>query len=389
MSIMPIINLIVIFSASGTSVLLIVTLFIRYRQTKIPVILLLLFNSIVGVFSYSAEMLSIITNYQLVSSVEYFSSNFYTASNLIFQGLGLISACMILLFIDYFANESFSHSRLAISVGVVTGYTVSVFFMLGLSDSVTGNLGDYLDPVYGFLIPLTMVLSTLGTAVFLLYVFASGYRSIESVKTYAIGSEQKKQLSLMQVALLFYYVVTVLSISFISFFLSSDPVPYELGFIFLNIIPRASVMIGDVLLWITYARSTSASFLQPQRMDTLLVIKKTGIPVYTHDFRVKQETDSILLSGGITAIKSLLKEAVGTATEIVSIKFLDKELLVSSRKEFGAFLIVDRPSRFLVKALTNFSQEFEEEYSKVLADDLVDSTAFQGAEKLVRAAFGV
>ena len=96
----------------------------------------------------------------------------------------------------------------------------------------------------------------------------------------------------------------------------------------------------------------------------------------------------MLLSGGITAIKSLLKEAVGTSSDIVAIRFKEKELMVRSHSNFGIFLIVDRTSSFLRRAMDSFGNEFAQKF-QINELELIDETKFKEVDSLIKKNFGL
>ncbi len=302
----------------------------------------------------------------------------------IFNLLGIFTAGMFLLFIDYFENENISATRLAIYSSICVGHLVNLSIVIGLDPETIK-----LDPSLGFLTTVVGITILLGLPIFSIYVSISCLRSIAAVKKYAFDLTQIRQLNQLSLTIILYYVVTLVFLISGSLLNQNEMLSDDLFIILFVILPRSSQIAGSLLLWYAYAMSTRTAFLQPQRMHRLLIIARTGVPLYSFNFRKEIEgTDSILLSGGITAIKSLLKEAVGTSSEIVAIRFKEKEIMVRSYSNFGIFLIVDRTSNFLRRAMDSFGNEFAQQF-QINELELIDETKFKDADSLIKKNFGL
>ncbi len=157
-----------------------------------------------------------------------------------------------------------------------------------------------------------------------------------------------------------------------------------------EIIGYLIVSFGVIIFGATYLASNEAAFLKPQRLETLLVVHETGVPVLRYDFRPTEiETDVALVSGAITAITAIMGEAFGVSSSIRSIHFEDKELVLDFSENVAFILITDRSSTFLEEALARFAQTFKEKFAPALqlgGGEIPDKEMFIPS---IRKAFGL
>ncbi|MFW9995532.1 MAG: hypothetical protein ACFFD4_26075 [Candidatus Odinarchaeota archaeon] len=374
--------LLVISIYIASAILLLVTLVKRYSQTRVIATLFLIIVMILMLVGGIIEISVSLINFDNLAA----NFQFLSVPNVVFNILGIITAGIFLLFIDYFENESISTARLAIFAGVTMGHIGNSLTLIGINLETV-----VLDPVYGTVTDLAILIFPIFVPFFLVYVVVSSFLSIKAIKRFALDELQLKQLTNMQLAIILFYGVTTLSLSVASQFGRGGVLPDDLILVLMVIIPRSSVAIGCFVLLRAYAMTTRTAFLQPQRMHKLIVISKAGLPLYSFSFRqTGEETDTLLLSGGISAIKSLLKEAIGTTSEIKAMKFKEIEIMVSSFEQYGVFLIVDRPSNFLLEAIENFGMSFHQKYKEILEDlSILEESQFKEADDLIKKAFGL
>ncbi len=353
---------------------LLATLWKRYQKSKMFVVLILFAYYVVDFIAIFIELPFFLANFDDWAAF-YLDPN--NLSLQFFALLGMVSAGMFLLFIDYFEEDRISVSHASVLAGFLAAYVmVTAFKSIAIQSAVD------------FIIARNVNFFELLPAFFLTYVVIVTMRALFRIKRESHDAAQQKQVMLMQVAIVFYYVITVFFIVSAKrmFFLSPDWKVF-----LIHVAPRMSVIIGDVILLMVYARSRLA-FLQFQRMEKLLVIADSGLPLFSHDFVKTTKTSNgkaMLLSGGLTAVTSLLSEAVGAAG-IRMIQFQDKQIMISHHDLFAVFLIVDRPSTFLWNAIQHFGNAFNREYS--LNDQslaTVDTKTFATAGKLVKTSFGL
>jgi hypothetical protein len=332
----------------------------------------LIISIILFLISNIIEISSILVNFDSLSLENLRASDIY------FNVLGIITAGLILLFFSYFENERIPALRLVIYLTAASNFIVSASNYIGV-DNI-----DY-NPDYGLLAEIANGLANVVLIPFLLYVAISCSNSISSVKNFVYDQTQLRQLNVLQGVIIFYYVNTVVLRTFSNVFFNNE----TLLFFFSSILPRISVIIGSILLLNAYAFSKRVAFLQPQRMHQLVIVNDFGLPLFSFNFRLKDQNraDEYLFSGGLTAINSLLKEAIDTTSDIKSIKFTDVEIMVNRRDNFGVFLIVDRPSNFIRNALVTFANEFANNYDT--SGEIIEKNQFKGADNLVKKTFGL
>lgn len=372
------ITVLVLVVQLSISSLLIITLIKRYKETKVVAILLLMVTSILAVLTQLLELFLSLINFENILT------NYTSISMHVFSFLGIVTAGIFLIFIDHFENETISPIKLSLSCSAAIGYFITLLVLLTLDVDYLNNVD--VNTLFDFVITDTFFILPL----FLLYTIISTLRSIQQIKKYAIDENQVKLLNNIIIAIIFYYGITTI-LGFINGMFFTIGVNFNLDLILNVILPRLSVSIGSFLLWRTYYSTSSVAFLQPQRMDKIIVISKEGLPLFDYSFRQrKEDTDSVLLSGGLLAISSLLKEAVGTVSEIKSVRFSNKIIMIEAEEHFGVFLIVDRTSNFLSSALVSFTKDFAEKYESLLpVEGLFDTSKFEDAKDLVLKKFGL
>lgn len=156
------------------------------------------------------------------------------------------------------------------------------------------------------------------------------------------------------------------------------------------------VSIGIIMVNFAYLTADEIAFLQPQRIDSAMVIYETGIPIFSYNFTPQENnTDVTLVSGAITAITALMSEAFNVSSNVKEINFHDKELLLDFQEtESGltlAFILfTDRKSNYLETALTRFATEF----NRIMAPQLQDGLGLTREQEnqsglLLRRSFGL
>lgn len=398
MTFLNLLTLLVLFGSSSTAILLIVSLTQRYIETKVPAILFLLGTTLFVLISDIVELIFAMANFEnLVSNYASTSIfqilfeimtlnnlvfNYLSVLTIIFETLGLVTAGLFLLFIEYFAKENISVTKMSVYTGSVIGYIIASFFMLSI-ETIT------LNPSFRLLLALTQIFVSQVVLFFLLYVIITCLRSIEHVKPFAWDSVQIRQLFFMQLVIIFYYVVPVICVVSIRIFSNIVNLSDDFYLLIYVIIPRTSLLLGSLVLWWVYALSPRVAFLQAQKMYKLYVVTDSGALAYSFDFRKEIKDDiSELLSAGLNALKAMIRQAVGASSDVATVKFKEREIIVRTYDHFDLFLITENASNFLHKAMDSFGEAFRNSYD--LSDTtILNRTQFKDAEILVKKAFGL
>ena len=139
-----------------------------------------------------------------------------------------------------------------------------------------------------------------------------------------------------------------------------------------EIVGYSIIGVGVLLVSLAYYHGGQPGFLQGQRIEQIIVITKSGIPIYTHRFkRFEWGVDVELLSGFFSALQSAMVETLQSPSLIRLIKLKGSELIVHVDGELTFLLVASKTSVFLERALFRFSRLFCQKYFR-------SSTKFTG-----------
>ncbi len=101
--------------------------------------------------------------------------------------------------------------------------------------------------------------------------------------------------------------------------------------------------------------------------------------------------NSLLISGVITAIFTLLQEIIGRKSNVTNIKLQEGDLILESVGGIYGLLITQRSNAFLRSALRTFIKNFYNKFQKELEELTVDLDVFNDDDSriLVHNAFGL
>jgi len=347
---------------------------------------ILLLVTLLYIFS---SLLALLQTILFISQPETMLENSKSLSNmvLLLQILQIMFFNFFFFFIDYFENENLSAKKV-ITVSILTtlliyGILNLILMPQSLRIDFTQAIGEPIYPLLTFnslCFFLNLPLST--------YVLVSSWRAINNVKQFTdyLSEQQKNQLSLLQFALAFFYGTSLLG--FLNGFFNAMGTPSDEVVLVLGIIlPTVTSIIGQILMIRSYALSKNVVFLQPQRLNQLIVLNNAGLPLFQHDFG-RSGSNITLLSGAITALNSLFQEAVGVTSDLRSIGFGNREIIFLRDANYTILLITQRPSQFLQNALKEFKQKFNQEYGDENLD-VVELEKFEAARDMVKEAFSL
>ncbi|MBD3405400.1 MAG: hypothetical protein GF411_04575 [Candidatus Lokiarchaeota archaeon] len=347
------------------------TLIIRWLESKIRVVFLFMIANLISSTSNIASVIEVLFFFDSSTTLNLFST-------VLLSFFGLIIASIYLLFIDYFEHEHMSPGKVALAVAPSSAYPLGILAVVLFSPT------SYMEP--NFLIFLNIVL--LLVPLFMIAIGYSSYRALENCKEFAYDEEHLNQLVNMQLGIVCLFILTPISITITNII---TPFLDNLGE-FKQVIyyspQEILLIIGGFLLWQAYARSRRIAFLQPQRVYKLIVVNNAGLPVYSFDFiESSKQIDESLISGGISAVSSMLGEVLG-ATDIQSISFESHKMMIRTFTKFSVVLFAERESAFLLKAIDDFGSQFEVQFGDKIQDG-VQPDHFDGTKNLVLRSFGL
>lgn len=369
---------------------LLFTLSKRWKETKITVVALLSGAYLLFIIFLIVEFLFYLVNFEDPVGFYLKEGNVIVS---LFPFFGGISAGFFMLFIDYFENERIDTIHGFVYGAFFGAFILNIMYQLILPEIFTlikiTELPTALDPNTLILLFLSFLFSTnFPLSYFVIYVIVVTLKSLVGIKRNITDEVQKKQVSLMQLTIIFYYFVTLVVVAG-AYQLATLMDPVTLVFL-RHIAPHITVIIGGIMIYKAYA-TAPVGFLQYQKIEKLMVINRSGLLLYSYDFESSGEDErsrDVLFSGGVVALLNLFTEMIHSKN-INVIQFQDKKIMLSHSENFVVFLVVDRITSFLWSALDSFSNMFNLKYG---LDDqeysVVQKNIFKDAEILLMIAFG-
>jgi hypothetical protein len=229
----------------------------------------------------------------------------------------------------------------------------------------------------------------------MIFVSIWGFFVLNKTRQFAVSLKQERQQRIFAWGMSIAFFGPLLTNSIGGFVAAAFPDLEETVFIFLITVPNLLIGLGSIVTMIAYGSNKEIFYLQPQQLYSLLVIERSGVPVFSFSFRYEQErqdsdVNSILTAGALKAISSFLKEAVGGKEEIREIVTADRIVIAKTgvTKRFIAVLIADRSSPFVHDALTKFTAAFATEYGPYIDNFMGNVADFHGADRVVHSTFG-
>lgn len=305
-------------------------------------------------------------------------------------GSALVPSIFI-IFIDSFEGKS-DPKKIGIATATIgAGVSIAIAGMIGTIDiaSTIVVVNDL----------TTMRWSPLSSIVIFPTVLLCGYWTQTELKKnqeFAYDPQQITQLKFMRLGgILMFFVGPIFGIVGVIYVdaLEEDVIGTWMS----EIIGYIIVSIGIFMLTMAYTRSKAIAFLQPQRINTLLIISENGVPIHEFHFNplMKMQTEIPLVSGAISAITAIMGEAFNVSSNVKNIQFQDKELLLEFHKldqenESIAFiLITESNSNFLEDALNKFSSQFMTDFAPQLQIGInLSNNVSRSIDQLVRLKFG-
>ncbi len=387
----------------------------RYGETKIRLILLLSslmitwsivnFLLILPILFPTLQTLSLINIFPFLSNVADSSISLIDVISVInVLGSGIVVGLFI-LFIDNFEGEvSPIKTATAVSLILVCFFiglaSLGKIFLPALNSDVTlsstillvndSGVCTLSQSVNSCLI--TMRWSPIPSLIIFPSVILCGIWSQTELRLseqHALSQSQLKQLRFMKIGAIldffigpFFGFLGVVLVNILDMPLLGTYSSEIIGYLFISI--------GIFMIGLSYISYKQAAFLQPQRIEVLLVINEAGLLLLEYEFISGTiEGDTNLISGAITAISALMKESLGISSEVERIAFHEKELLLKFYKGVAFVLITSRTSSFLNNSLANFSEKFLHTFEKDLNSVQVNTETFEFIIPELRKSFGL
>ncbi|MFX0150796.1 MAG: hypothetical protein ACFFAJ_08460 [Candidatus Hodarchaeota archaeon] len=361
----------------------------RWNKTRITVVAILCGFYLMYLIFVMVEFALILLNFD--NPVNFYLQEGFVVN--MFPFFGGMSAGFFLLFIDYFITDKVSSVHTAIYGAFLGAFILNIIYQMlfpGIIDPENIQAVQQGWNAYTILLLFMSILFTTNfpATYFVIYVLVISMVSLFKIKKVIQDDLQKKQVSFMQLTIIFYYFFTMILIvgayQFENLFY-----PDMLVFI-RHLAPHVSVIIGSSMMYQAYAKAPTG-FLQFQRIEKLMVINRSGLLLYsfTFDEDAKSDAQDVLLSGGVFAVLTLFSEIIKTKN-IRMIHFQENKIMLSHHDSFIVFLVVDNITKFLWSALDSFSNMFNLKYSPEEQEiSIVPKSLFEDANILLNLAFGL
>lgn len=206
--------------------------------------------------------------------------------------------------------------------------------------------------------------------------------------TYAISRAAKSKTMKKQFLLNFAGLTTALLGLIISMtigFIVSN-FNFIVGSIFRGIYPLF-ISAGLVLMFYGYYLNPYSVYSITQKVYQLIVYNENGVTIYDKEFLSSTTTQSVLVTGAIFGVASMLQTALGIKSHPRSLKYGDRTLIFEFKENIGFILISDKDSGVLRDGLRIFSENFINSFTSELKNWDGALAVFSDAIKLVRDAF--
>lgn len=156
------------------------------------------------------------------------------------------------------------------------------------------------------------------------------------------------------------------------------------------------------LIWITnfavnimLIKKPEMFFVLPNRIYSINIYHKSGILLYSFNFKKSDDKDESPIWGNILiGLNHILSEFVGKKNKIDVIQTKKMDIVVDYESEYGYALVVitNKKNSIIEDLMQNFSIEFKRKYMNELTDlqdlnRLIDVSEFSGAKEIVEKNF--
>jgi hypothetical protein len=148
---------------------------------------------------------------------------------------------------------------------------------------------------------------------------------------------------------------------------------------------RRFLLPGGILLWnLALIKDPLTIVVTTSRVQKLIVLTKTGLPVFSYDLEKDQLMDTDLIAGLITAIKLSIEEFLTSGSPLTSMTFENTTLnLINGRNALLLILAQQALSPNFYLIATLFLQKFEQDYEKQLITTPINTHDFSNVIQLV------
>jgi hypothetical protein len=327
----------------------------KYINTDHSRPLLIFLLSLVGLFSTS--ILTIISMFVTQGNIDLFIS--LQRFQIISQGFSLY---VLLLLFELFENETLLTQQQMLLTFITT--IAGIFILIGNFQAT------WLDFEQMFLVEIDSLIFLLFTAfpviigIFILADLRNGLKDV--------WITQKGQLKMMITGTIIIIFVPIL----VSVLFALNKVPYS---ILVELITRIPVIIGFIILSISFGNPNDFSLFYRRKADKLIITNISGMPMFHYDFKENVHyVNETLFSGAIVAITMLMSESIKSSSPIAEVLMKNKyRLMLETKQSFIVLILTPKGNPFLKDSLERFGNSFEKKFDPIIASgEIVDLNLF-------------
>ena len=274
----------------------------------------------------------------------------------------LISLYALLLLFELFENETLMTQQQMVFTVITT-----IFGIITLFGNVQAIWLDF-EQIYlvqlDSLIILVFLTFSIIIGIFILFDLRNGLKDV--------WITQRGQLIMMIISTVIIVFVPLL----ISGLFALNKVPYS---ILVELITRIPVVIGVVVLSISFGNPSDFSLFYRRKADKLIITNISGMPMFHYDFKENVHyINETLFSGAIVAITMLMSESIKSSSPIAEVLMKNKyRLMFETKESFIVLILTPKGNAFLRDSLEQFAASFEKKFGSIIASgEIVDLNLF-------------
>lgn len=285
-----------------------------------------------------------------------FLEPYWAGANILLY-LSILILLLSVLLAQFDRLPGFSH-LITLLFGILSGLILDLDNMELVEDGSGGLSSSYS--------PSISILGLMGMIVFIIFTLNPLIKKMISKKF--DKSKSSYLILLIGYSILIFWVISLLFTDFEAIRISRR-FTFSLGMFLWSI----AVMLDPLIIVIT--RST---------VQKAIILTKTGLPLFSHNFETDKEMDSSLLAGVITAIKTSLESMITSGTMLQSMQFEHSVLSFINGEHTVLIILSDDKISSNLRLISNiFMQKFKDKHSDAFDRDDLELGQFKGTKQLL------
>ncbi|NHJ01117.1 MAG: hypothetical protein EAX86_03195 [Candidatus Heimdallarchaeota archaeon] len=123
----------------------------------------------------------------------------------------------------------------------------------------------------------------------------------------------------------------------------------------------------------TFRKYPSLLTITIAKLDSLIIISSSGIPLFAYDFKEREgnlDGLAIMLGSVLSTFNISLCETLDSDSSLLTIAFQNKVILIDSEYKFSIYLICSENNIIIADLITLFAQRFTQRFSIFMDKEL-------------------